>query len=142
VLAVRTVETVSAPRRFVWSASLTDGMASFWIREGDTGRPLAVLFKNLDGSDVMVPSGTTCVFTMVDQDTGHTVSGAATLADDPNVPGTNNMATYPFSNPADTAHPGLYDATWVLTYPGGATETFPTSSLGTNSFVIEVVPRR
>lgn len=111
-----TVQPQSAPQRLVWSATLVDGMAAFQIRQGDTGRPLSVLFKNQDGSDATLPSETSCQFTMVQRQTGHVVTGPASLSG-----ASNNVAVYPFSNPADTAQPGLYDAAWVMTYPSAGT---------------------
>lgn len=148
MLPIRAVQIVSSPFRVAWNATLEDGMASFWIRSGDTGRPLSVLLRNMDGSDVVMPPGTTVLFSMIQRLTGFVVSGDATLSDGPNV-GSNNMATYPFSDPNDTSQPGLYDAEWVVTYPGGAgIETFPTRSsprVGSawtvqTSFTVEVVP--
>lgn len=130
----RAVSTVGSPRKFVWGAALEDNMASFWVRQGDTGRPLAVLLKNLDGSDASVPAGTTCAFSMTQRQTGHVVQAVAALADGP-APGSNNQATVNF----DTTRPGLYDAVWVVTYPGGGVETFPTSSRGVDGYVVEVV---
>ena len=55
-------------------------MASFFVRQGDTCRPLAVLLKNQDGSDVGVPYGTTATLKLVNHQTGHVVQGACTLA--------------------------------------------------------------
>jgi hypothetical protein len=123
---------------------MLDAVASFWIRQGDTGRALVVLLKNMDGSDAVMPAGTTCQFTMVQRQTGHTVTAAAMLADGPN-PGSNNQATIPTF---DTTQPGLYDATWVVTYPdAGGTETFPTRGGGvgawtvTTGYTVQVVPQ-
>jgi hypothetical protein len=119
-LARRAVETACPPFRVVWNADMLDAVAAFWIRSGDTGRPLVVLLKNTDGSDPPIPAGSTCRFTMVQQQTGHVVTGAAALAAGPTA-GSYTQATYPFSNSADTAEPGDYDATWLVTYPSPAT---------------------
>lgn len=134
VESLHLVHTLSTPQRLVWNATLTDGMASFFIRQGDTGRPLAVLLKNQDGSDAVIPVASTCVFKMTQRQTGHVVTGAAALS------GANlNIATYPFSNALDTAQPGIYDAVWLVTYPAaGGVETFPTNGRGVNGYTVEV----
>lgn len=119
-MLVRSVATLSSPQRLVWPADMVDNMASFKIRQGDTGRPLVVLLKNQDGSDAVIPPGSTCQFSMVNRQTGHAVSGAALLGNGPNSVN-GNQATYPFLDPADTAQAGLYDAEWLVTYPSAST---------------------
>ncbi len=114
-------------------------MADFTIRSGDTGRPLVVLLKNQDGSDAIIPGGTTCVFNMVHRQTRHSVTPAAVALANSPFSTNGNQVTVSFEA-ADTQYPGVYDAVWLVTYPGGLVETFPTSSRGVAGYSVEVYP--
>src|SRR6185369_8451580 len=101
----------------------------FELRQGDTGRLLQVRVKNADGTDTLIPNGTTAQFRMVHRQSGHVVTGVASIGNPPG--GTNNnQLSYTFAG-SDSAQVGVYDAVFVATYPlGGGTETFPTCSNG------------
>lgn len=115
-------------------------MSNFEIRQGDFGRSFQVRFRNADGTDAIIPAGTTLLFRMVSQSSGRVVEGAASLSNPAGLT-TNNIATYIFGD-GDSDQPGLYNPEFVATYPGGAgVETFPSSSKRSRGLVIEVSPK-
>ncbi len=109
-------------------------MSLYKIRQGDWGRTLTVQLANADGSPFEgLPTGTTVVFEMVCRTKGTNVSGVAVVA-------APDTLTYTFAEP-DTQTVGRYEAVFIATYPGGATETFPTCSDSLDGLVVEVGPK-
>ncbi len=97
------------------------------LRQGDTLPQVTVIVRDSTGALVdLTQPGTTATFKLVSA-TGVVVllSGAATISN-----AAASQVTYTFLS-TDTlmAMPGAYQGTFRITYPGGATQTVPTSPL-------------
>lgn len=100
-------------------------MPSFTIRQGDVGRTFAVVLRDAAGVFITLAVGATATFRMKERATGHEVTGAAAVTD--YAPGTRNKLSFAFPAGASDI-PGLYDAIFVVSSPGGGVETYPTCS--------------
>jgi len=103
------------------------------IRQGDWGRTLTVQLINADGLPFEgLPPSTTVLFEMVCKLNGTKVAALAAVA-------ASDKVSYTFAK-GDTQKVGRYDAVFVATYPGGATETFPTCSDPQDGLFVDVCP--
>lgn len=96
-------------------------MATYTIRAGDTITMDPSTLTNRTGATVDLTSAS-ALFVADDWTGTNVFSHAATIAS------ATNPATLKYTFVAgDTARKGQFRARWVVTYSGGAIETFPTS---------------
>lgn len=96
-------------------------MADWNVKQGDTSPAITSTLKNTDGSTINL-AGATVKFVMRPQSsTSPTVNAGATITN------TTNPANVQYTFTAtDTATPGQYMATWIVTFADSSVMTFPT----------------
>lgn len=95
--------------------------ADFFCKQGDSSRSFIQALSYTDGSIPNLGVGTTVAFAMRSLASASTVSVTGTVAI------TNAAAGVVAYTPsaADTATPGNYEASWIVTFSNGSQDTFP-----------------
>ena len=105
-------------------------MIDFWIKQGDTLPSLDAVLKDSKGTPVDLTTATAVRFDLRRSEGGTLLGGAAALRG-----GVAGGVRYNWA-PADTTIAGIYNGEFVVTFPGGKEETFPSQ----DSIVVQVVP--
>lgn len=97
----------------------------FWIREGDALPAIKSVIIDSQGAAVDLTTATGVVLEMRDPDTG-TVFASHTGTFE--TPRTSGGVKYQWSSVDTTGNAGSYAAHWIVTWTGGALQSFPTDS--------------
>ena len=110
-------------------------MATFYFGQNDTSPTLTDTLFDANGNAVDL-TGATVHFTMTDR-FGVVVINAATASIV--APATNGNVSYTWQS-GDLANAGTYRARWIVTFAGGAIESFPNAD-GPNTLLIVITPK-
>jgi hypothetical protein len=100
-------------------------MADFMLKRGDTAPSLIAVLRDKDGNPVNLTSATVqFVMRATGTTTAPTVDAPMTVASDQ--VGNKGQVSYDWEAD-DTATPGTYSAEFVVTWPSGTEQTFPTT---------------
>jgi hypothetical protein len=99
--------------------------ADFTIRQGDHGQPLAATLTGTDGAAIDIAGATVRALVVP-------IGGGAAIVDAPasndqvvdGSDGSKGRVSYTWQQ-ADTATDGFFLGSWIVTFAGGAVETFP-----------------